>query len=315
MNRVVVTRKLPIDIVKALSDFNVELNNTDEALSVTRLRHLLTDADGLICMLDEKIDRTLIESAPNLKVIANYAVGVNNIDLVAAKERNITICNTPKVLTKSTAELGFALMMAAARRLSEGDRLTRKNLFPAWQSILLAGTDLSNKTLGIYGMGAIGQAVANMAKGFDMKIIFNNRTKPKTATPNTTFCDFDTLLAESDFLMICAPLNPDTKYRFTISEFKKMKSSAIFINIGRGQIVREADLVTALKTNEIAAAGLDVYEDEPIVNKELKSLSNTILTPHIGSSTLETRIAMATMCTDSIISVLKKGVEPKNVVK
>ena len=316
MRKVVVTRRLPIDINEALSDFDVDANYTNEPISNTRLKHLTNDAEGIICMLDEKIDKNILESSPKLKVIANYGVGVNNIDLVAAKACGITICNTPDILTRSTAELGFALMMAAARRLSEGDRLTRLNIFPAWSSTLLSGTDLYGKTLGIFGMGEIGKAVAKMAIGFNMNIIFHNRRVPdaKNLLPNSNYVSFEELLSESDFIVITAPLTPETKHKFTAKEFIAMKKSSILVNIGRGPIINETDLVNALKTGVIAGAGLDVYEDEPIVNSELKTLENTILTPHIGSSTIETRKGMAKMCVDSVISVLKNNTKPHNTV-
>ena len=314
--KIVVTRKLPYDISGELKDFRLDYNNLDEPLPTIRLRQMLTDAHGLICTPGDIIDRTTMESSPKLKVIANYAVGYNNIDVDYARQRGIIVCNTPNVLTQSTAELGVALMLASARRLAEGDRTVRSGKFNGATPNMYLGMDLYKKTLGIFGMGNIGQGVAKIASGFSMDIIYHNRNRNSHAELllGATYATFDELLEWSDFIIITAPLTEETKHRFSLREFKKMKKNAVLINIGRGPIVREADLVTALKDGLIFSAGLDVYEFEPNVNETLKSMDNVTLLPHIGSATAETRAAMAKMCVSSILSVLKNNITPDNAI-
>lgn len=310
--KVVVTRKLPYDISGELKDFRVDYNSLDEPLPTIRLRQMLTDADGLICTLTDTIDRTMMESSSKLKVIANFGVGYNNIDVDYARQRGITVCTTPHTLTQSTAELGIALMLASARRLAEGDRMVRSGKFIGASPSLLLGAGLHKKTLGVFGMGNIGQAAAKIASGFSMDIIYHNRNRNFQAELllGATYATFDELLEWSDFLMIAAPLTPETKHRFSLSEFKRMKKTAVLINIGRGPIIREADLAVALKERMIFSAGLDVYEFEPEVNETLRSLDNVTLLPHIGSATQDARSAMAKMCAEGVISVLKNGIIP-----
>ncbi len=314
--KIVITSKLPYNFSDVFSNYRISINDSEETLPDMRLRQMCTDADGLICTLADKIDRAFIEAAPKLKVIVNYATGYDNIDIDYAKHRGITVCNTPNILTQSTAELGFALMLATSRRIVESDKFMRDIKFTGAKPTLMMGLPLYKKTLGIYGMGKIGQAVAKMASGFSMDIIYhnNNRNEQAELLLGATYASFEELLSWSDYIMITAPLTPDTTHRFTAKEFSQMKKNAILINIGRGAIIRESDLAAALKDKVIFGAGLDVYEYEPSVNSSLLECRNAVLTPHIGSATLDTRVEMAKMCANSILSVLRDGATPPNAI-
>lgn len=317
MKKIVITEKLPFDVEKHLDGYELIYNKTGKNLSYKELKNYLRDADGLISMLSDNIDSELIENSKKLKVIANYAVGYNNIDVAAAKKHNISVFNTPDVLTETTAELGFSLLISVARRIVEADTFTRSGAFEGWKPSLFLGTDLFGKTIGIYGFGRIGQAVARCATGFKMNIQYYNPSRKFNAELllNAKQVDFDKLLTTSDFIIITAPLNENTKHKFGINEFKKMKKNAVFVNIGRGPIVIEKDLVTALKNNEIFGAGLDVYEFEPEIDSELYSLDNVIILPHIGSASAETRAEMAKLCITSVKNVLEnKEIEAFNRV-
>ncbi|ADD69024.1 D-isomer specific 2-hydroxyacid dehydrogenase NAD-binding protein [Denitrovibrio acetiphilus DSM 12809] len=304
--KILITAELPFDIEGYLKGHELDYNKGKQ-LSAKELAKRAEDADGIISMLSDKIDRELMESCKNLKVVANYAVGYNNIDVQAASELGITVCNTPDVLTQTTAELGFALMITAARRVSEGDAFTRNKKFKGWEADLFLGMDMHGKTLGVFGFGRIGQAVAQMASGFNMDIIYSSRTKKHQAELLTgaSRVSFDDLVRQSDFLIITAPSTPETHHKFTLETFVQMKSSAVLVNIGRGDIIKERDLVKALENKLIFAAGLDVYEDEPKIDAGLFKLSNAVLAPHIGSGSFATREAMAKMCCDAVTSVFK----------
>jgi lactate dehydrogenase-like 2-hydroxyacid dehydrogenase len=312
--KILVTSALPFDVEKYLKGYNLDYN-TGKPLNKKELMARAADADAVISMLSDSLDREFFANCRNLKVAANYAVGFNNIDIIAASEKGVTVCNTPDVLTQSTAELGFALMMAAARRVCEGDRLTRAKKFKGWKADMFLGMDLHGKTLGIFGFGRIGQAVAKMASGFNMKILYCSRSRKIQAELLTGAekSGFDDMIRKSDFVMITAPATPDTKHRFTLETFRSMKASAVLVNIGRGEIVKEKDLVIALENNMIFAAGLDVYEHEPKLDEGLYKLDNAVLAPHIGSASVATREAMARLCCDSVIKVLK-GETPHNTV-
>jgi lactate dehydrogenase-like 2-hydroxyacid dehydrogenase len=307
MKKILITKKLPFDVDKEFGDYDLIYNNTEKSLSYNDLKELVKNADGLISMLSDNIDKEIIECADKLKVIANYAVGYNNIDINVARDKGIAVFNTPYVLTETTAELGFALMISVARRIVEADTFTRSGAFEGWQPSLFLGMDLYGKTLGIYGFGRIGQVVARCASGFNMQIQYCNPSKKfnEELILNARQVDFETLLRTSDFIIVTAPLNSETRHKFGINEFRKMKKSAVFVNIGRGQIVKENDLVLALKNNEIFGAGLDVYEFEPEINSELYSLDNAIILPHIGSASKQTRANMAKLCIDSVKNILE----------
>lgn len=312
--KILITAELPFDAEKYLKGHELDYNKGKQ-LSAKELKKRAGDADAIISMLSDKIDAELINSCQNLKVIANYAVGYNNIDLSAAADKGIVVCNTPDVLTQTTAELGFALMMAAARRIPESERFTRAKKFKGWKADLFLGMDLHGKTLGVFGFGRIGQAVAKMASGFNMEILYNARTVKTQAELLTGAkrTGFEDMVRRSDFIIITAPANEGTKHKFTLQTFRQMKSSAVLVNIGRGEIVKEKDLVTALENNMIFAAGLDVYEFEPKVDEGLFKLDNVVMAPHIGSGSYATREVMAKLCCDSIIKVFK-GETPHNVV-
>jgi len=314
--KIVVTQKLPFDIKKYLQGFELDYNETENELSKKEILEKIRDADGIITMLSDTIDKDVIDAAPKLKVISNYAVGYNNIDFNYAKERGIVVCNTPDVLTETTAELAVALLLSVTRRIVEGHKFVENKKFRGWKPELLLGTDLNKKTLGIYGFGKIGQTIGRILKGFDVKLLYNTRNRNHQAELLTgaQYVTFDSLITESDIVIIAAPLNESTKYRFTLNEFKKMKSSAILINIGRGPIVKEDDLYTALKEGVISGAGLDVFEHEPKIFEGLFQLNNIVMLPHIGSASTETRKAMAKLCCDSILDVLINNKKPYNSI-
>jgi len=312
--KILITAELPFDIESYLKGHELDYNK-GKALSAKELKKRAAEADGIISMLSDKIDRELMESCKNLKVVANYAVGYNNIDVAAATELDITVCNTPDVLTQTTAELGFSLMMASARRIAEADSFTRKKKFKGWAADMLLGMDMHGKTLGIFGFGRIGQAVAQMASGFNMNILYSSRSKKPQAELLTGAkrVSFEDMVRQSDFVIITAPATPETKHKFTLETFVQMKSSAILVNIGRGEIIRERDLVKALESKLIFAAGLDVYEEEPKIDEGLFKLDNVILAPHIGSGSFATREEMARLCCDSVLKVFKEE-KPHNAL-
>lgn len=316
MKKIIVTKELPYDIEGCFKDYNLVYNKSSDPLNRDKLQKELEDADGVISMLSDKMDADLLKNAKNLKVIANYAVGFNNIDTEFCSKQKITVCNTPHVLTEATAELGFALMISAARRIAEADKFVREGNFEGWDPMLFMGNGLQNKTLGIYGFGKIGQILANFARSFKMDIIYNSRSRKRHEENliGAEYADFEKFLAESDFIVVTAPLNSSTKHRFKEKEFKKMKNSSIFINLGRGEIVRESDLAAALSDGEIAYAGLDVYEFEPSVNKKLIDMDNVILLPHIGSATVKARKDMAELCAHSVREILENKKLPWNAI-
>jgi glyoxylate reductase len=268
-------------------------------------------------MLSDKIDAKLLDHAKSLKVVANLAVGYDNIDLEAAKKNSITVCHTPDVLTDSTADLAFSLLLAAARRIVESANYVQEGKWNSWGPLLLAGADVHHKTIGIVGMGRIGEAVARRAKGFDMNILYHNRNrKPGTEQElGATYKEFHELLKESDFVVCLAPLTPETKGMFNREAFQFMKKSAIFINAGRGASVDEDALVEALQNGEIAGAGLDVFVKEPIdPNHPLLAMKQVVALPHIGSASVETRLKMSELACRNIARILE-GKEAETPVK
>ncbi|OXS61362.1 glyoxylate reductase [Bacillus sp. V-88] len=313
-----ITRKLPEAVVAPLTkEFEVEMWEREDA-PVPRdiLLEKAEKASALLTMLSDKVDRDLLQHASSLKVVANLAVGFDNIDLEAAKEKGVTITNTPDVLTETTADLTFALLMATARRIVEADRYIKEGKWKSWSPLLLAGMDIHHKTMGIVGMGSIGEAVARRAKGFNMEVLYHNRSRKSEAeeTLGVRYVSFDDLLAQSDFVVVLAPLNAETKGMFQEDQFTKMKETAIFINAARGAIVNEAALLQAIKRGDIAGAGLDVFETEPISEDHpLLQFEQVIAIPHIGSSSKDTRHDMMTLCVENILAVLK-GDNPKTAV-
>ncbi|MFW6223728.1 MAG: 2-hydroxyacid dehydrogenase [Spirochaetota bacterium] len=314
--KVVVTRKLPFDVREYFSDVDLFYHDSEEPIPREVLEREVADADGLVPLLADPVDRSLIEAAPKLKVIGNYAVGYNNVDLEAARARGIRVCNTPHVLTEATAELGFALVMAVARRIPDADRFTRSTGYVAWTPTLYLGKELAGTTIGIFGMGRIGQALAKRARGFDMRVVYTKRRRDEHAELMlpAEYVTFDEMLETADVIVVTAPLTEETHHRFTIDAFRRMKQDAIFVNIGRGPIVKENDLVTALTEGELFGAGIDVYEFEPEIASELLSLDNVVVLPHIGSGTFHARREMARLACSAVRSVLIDGVVPANTV-
>ncbi|MGM8216784.1 2-hydroxyacid dehydrogenase [Bacillaceae bacterium W0354] len=317
---VFVTRQLPDDALRRLKDkFNVNIWPYDD---VTVDRDTLIQeagkADALLTTLSDRIDEELLSYAKNVKVIANLAVGFDNIDIAAAKKFNVVITNTPDVLNDTTADLTFALLLATARRLPESVDYVKDGKWTSWSPLLLAGSDVHHKTIGIVGMGSIGEAIAKRATGFDMNIIYHNRSRKVEAEERlgAQYVTFNKLLRESDFVVCMTPLTDETKGMFNAEAFNQMKKSAIFINTSRGAVVDEVALYEALKTNQIKAAGLDVFINEPISNDHpLLQLDNVVALPHIGSSSIETRYAMMELAENNIISVLEGKAPITPVIK
>lgn len=300
-----ITRKLPDYILAPYQEqFNFRMWHDDEKpVPKEVLYEEAKEADGLLTLLTEKIDRAFLQHASHLKIIANMAVGYDNIDVAAAEEYGIVITNTPDVLTESTADLTFALLMATARRIVEASNVIYDNKWGDWSPFMLAGTDIHHKTIGIVGMGRIGEALAQRARGFNMKVLYHNRSRKEQAEQEhgLQYCSFDELLEEADYIVSLLPLTEQTENKFDQEVFDKMKESAIFINASRGGVVDEAALYEALKHERIRAAGLDVFKGEPIAaDHPLASLPNAVLLPHIGSATVATREKMLTLCLDNL---------------
>lgn len=303
--KIYVTRRIPEYLLNPYREFFDFRMWDKEDIPVTKdvLYNEVLDADGLLCMLTESIDESFLKHANHLKIIANMAVGYDNIDVASAEKYGVTVTNTPDVLTETTADLTFTLLLATARRVVESTNTIYKNSWGEWAPFQLVGTDVHSKTIGIVGMGRIGTAVARRAKGFNMNVIYHNRSRHYEAEHelDAMYVSFDELLKQADFVVSLLPLNKETEKKFSESAFKKMKDSAIFINVSRGGVVDETALYEALKQGEIKAAGLDVFEKEPInASHFFTTLNNVLLTPHIGSATRETREKMLTLCLDNI---------------
>ncbi|RLG19487.1 D-glycerate dehydrogenase [Candidatus Micrarchaeota archaeon] len=317
-SKVYVTRELPGNALDKLrAECEVELHEGELPPSRTELLENVKGMDGLLCLLTDKIDGEVMDAAgKQLKVISNYAVGFNNIEVKAATERGIAVTNTPGVLTDTTADLAWALLMAIARRIVEADEFLRAGKWKSWSPTLLLGTDVHGKTLGIIGMGRIGTAVARRAKGFNMKIITATRESDRENAEQVgaEIVPLERLLKESDYISIHVPLTKETRGMIGEKELGMMKPTAYLINTARGEIVDEKALTKALQEKRIAGAALDVYEKEPIgVDYALIGLKNVVLVPHIGSASKETREKMAEMAVDNLLAVLN-GKKPANPV-
>ncbi len=309
--KVLVTYKIPdagLDLLRERG-YVLDVNERGQYLEKSEIIQRSGDCDALVCLLSDKIDREVIDAAPRLKVIANYAVGFNNIDVQYATQRGIFVTNTPDVLTPATADLTWALLMAVSKRVVEADRFVREGRFTGWQPELFLGADVTGKTLGIIGAGRIGQAVGRRAAGFEMKILYHARSpKPDfEAQTGAQKVALDVLLAQSDFVSLHCPLTDETYHLLDEARLQSMKRGAILINTARGPIVDEQALIKLLRQGHLAGAGLDVYEQEPFVPEELRSLPNVVLLPHIGSATTETRSEMSRMVARNVISVLEQG--------
>jgi len=274
------------------------------------------DAEALIVLLANRVDEEVLSALPRLRIVANLGVGVDNIDVSAATRRGVLVTNTPGVLTEATADLAWALLLAAARRIVEADQDLRREGFPGWTFLPKhMGVDVYGRTIGIVGFGRIGQAVARRAKGFGMTILYHSRTRKPQAEEElgARFVPLSELLRESDFVVLCVPLTQETHHLIGKNELPLMKKEAILVNVARGPVVDEEALVWALKEGKILGAGLDVFEREPEVHPELLTLKNVVLTPHIGSATWATRRRMAALAVDNVLAALR-GERPPTLV-
>jgi len=318
MTKVFVTRRIPKKGIEMLKQkgYELEVNEEDRVLAKKEIIKGVKGKDALLCLLTDTIDSDIIDAEPGLKAISNYAVGYNNIDVEYATKKKIPVTNTPGVLTDTTADLAFTLMMAAARRIGEGERLARAGRFKGWGPLMLLGQDIHGKTLGIIGAGRIGTAIAKRAeKGFGMKIIYTDTHKNERLEKevDARFVTQEELLKESDFVTLHVPMLPETKHLISEKELGMMKKTAILINTSRGPVVDEKALIKALKEKKIFAAGLDVFENEPDIPKELRELENVVIVPHLGSASVETRTKMATLAAQNLIDVME-GRVPKHLV-
>ncbi|RLB19669.1 MAG: D-glycerate dehydrogenase [Deltaproteobacteria bacterium] len=305
---VLVTGNLPEKVLSLLGEMHaVEFHTEDRPLERSRFVEMVGDKEGLLCMITDRIDDDLLQHAPRLRVIANMAVGYDNIDIEAASKRGIPVSNTPGVLTDATADLAFALMLAVARRLVEGDLMTREGGFRFWAPMYFLGHEVSGKTLGIVGLGRIGKAVARRARGFEMEVLYHSRTRmapEQERELELSYRDMESLLSRADFVSLHVPLTPDTHHLIGEKELAMMRESAYLINTSRGPVVDEKALVRALEKRTIAGAGLDVYEEEPALTPGLKELNNVVLLPHMGSATVETRSRMALRAAENLLAGL-----------
>ena len=301
--KILVTRKLPSSVISKLETVGeVDLYTGDGAMPRDELLARIRGKDALVSMPTEQVDRDLIDSADHLKIVANVAVGYNNIDVAYVRSRGIVVTNTPDVLTDAVAELTWALILAITRRLGEGDRLIRRRAWKGWGFDFMLGSELKGKQLGLIGLGRIGRAVAAKAPAFGMHVAYSTRrpTDPCGAQP----LSLDRLLITSDVVSIHVPLSADTRHLIDRRALARMKRSAYLVNTARGPVVDEEALVWALQQNLLAGAALDVYENEPAIHPDLLTLENVLLVPHLGSGTTETRTAMADLAADNVVAVL-----------
>jgi D-3-phosphoglycerate dehydrogenase len=316
--KIYITRKIPDVGINKLKEkrFEVDINPEDKILSKDELISALKAKpyDAVLCLLTDKIDGDVFEAAPQAKIFANYAVGVDNIDLKAAEKHGKMVSNTPGVLTETVAEHAFALMMSISRRIAEADKFTKAGEYKGWAPMLFLGSDLRGKTLGIIGLGRIGSRVAyHGARGFDMKVIYYD-TKRNEKELNAEYREsIDDILKEADFVSVHVPLLDSTRHLINAERLKIMKLTAYLINTSRGPVIDEKALVEALRNKTIRGAALDVFEDEPKLAEGLAELDNVILTPHIASATEETRAKMSEMAATNIINALE-GETPPNLV-
>lgn len=316
--RVYVTRIIPEAGLNMVRNFATEMKVWEDEVPPPRevLLREVAEVDGLLCLLTDKIDGEIMDAGKNLKVISNYAVGFDNIDIPAATQRRLIVGNTPGVLTETTADLAWTLLMSAARRIVEGDKYTRAGKWKAWGPTLFLGYDIHHATLGLVGLGRIGAEMAKRAKGFDMNVLYYDayRREDLEQSMGVKYVDMDTLLRESDFVSLHTPLTAETRHLIGAAEFAKMKKTAILVNSSRGPVVDQVALYRALKDNVIAGAGLDVFETEPIAKDDpLLTLDNVTVVPHIASASHATRSKMAMMAAENLIAGLK-GELPPNCV-
>lgn len=311
--KVFITQKIP-EIAKNIlleNGFEVEEFKEDRPIKKEELIELASEADAVLSLLTDKIDKSVIDQLPDCKIISNYAVGFNNIDVDYAGSKGIIVTNTPDILTDATADIAMTLMLASARRLVEGEKYMRNKKFTGWKPQLLMGIELRGKNVGIIGAGRIGYETAKRAKSFGTNIIYYSRSRKDNFEKelDATFMELDDLMKESDIISLHIPLNEETHKLLNKERLEIMKKDAIVINTARGEVIDEKYLIKMLKEGKIFSAGFDVYENEPIVNEELFELDNVVLLPHLGSATFDTRKNMAELCANNIANVLN-GKDP-----
>lgn len=312
---VLITRPIPdIGLQILSSKYTVLMNKSERPMSRSQLKKKVINTDAILCFLNDSIDKEIFDIAgPGLKIVSTFSTGFEHIDIDEASKRGIKVGYTGNILTETTADLAFGLLLAVGRRIVESDKFVRKAKWKyGWSPDLMIGTDIHHKTLGIIGMGQIGKAIATRALGFGMKILYSNRNQP--SLPNNEYkqnsfnpqqTDLVTLVLESDYIMVCCSLNKDSYHLVDRNLLKRMKKTAFLINIARGKIINQRDLIVALKKNLIGGAALDVYEDEPIKNNSpLIKMQNVVLMPHIGSASIETRNKMSEIAATNITKVL-----------
>lgn len=316
--RILITRAIFPEVVEKLAEyFEVDSNQQDRLYTPAELAEKLRDKEGVFATVGERFPADLIATCPNLRVICNMAVGLNNIDVGAATQAGIMVTNTPNVLNEATADFAWALLMATARRITEAEHWLRAGKWDRWSYDGFLGADMHGATLGILGMGRIGQAIARRSMGFDMQVIYHNRSRLPTEREayanHARYVSQEELLREADHLMLVLPYSAETHHSITKQELDLMKPTATLINIARGGIVDDVALIDALREQRIAAAGLDVFENEPAFHPGFLCLTNVVLTPHIGSATESSRRGMAHCAADNLIAALT-GKQPPNLV-
>jgi len=314
--KVLITRSILPEALDYLSDWiDYEIGAVDRNLSHPELLEKIKGKKGLLSLLVDDINKEVIDTAPELKIIANCAVGYNNIDVAYARKKGIMVTNTPGVLTDTTADLTWALLLAAARRIPEADKFVREKRFSGWELDLLLGQEITGKVLGIIGMGRIGKAVAARARGFGMQILYYDPIRlSRQEEKNTVYKEIPEILAAADFITLHTTLNADTYHMISYKEFQIMKKSAVLVNVSRGPVIDEKALAQALEQGDIWGAGLDVFEREPEVEAKLMALHNVVLLPHLGSASYSTRLKMALMAAENLIQALS-GEKPPNLVE
>jgi glyoxylate reductase len=314
---VLITQLLPERALEMVCQAcEVQLDRHDQRLSPEALRQAVVDKEGMICLVTDRIDAPVLEAGAALKVVANVAVGYDNIDVPAATQRGIVVTNTPGVVTEATADLTWGLLLSIARRIPEGDRYIRAGKWQEWKLLFLLGQDVYGQTLGILGMGRIGQAVARRAQGFGMRVLYHNRQPLAAAVEaelGATWVDLPTLLQQADFVSVHVPLSAANTHLIGAAELRMMRPTAYLINTSRGPVVDEMALVRALQEGWIAGAGLDVFEYEPQVPPAFFTLDNVVLVPHVGSASVATRTRMAVMAAENLLAALR-GERPPYVV-